>query len=74
MKKLCINWYKIYANAGVAFFSTLAGTTAAGNISYEAAVISAIILAGLAFFTEMKLESDGTFPKLQRAISTGLIA
>lgn len=69
-----INWNKICANAGVAFFSTLSGTALAGNVSFEAAIVSAIILAGLAFFTEMKLEcEDGTVGKLQKIVSTGVL-
>jgi hypothetical protein len=53
-----MNWTKISANAGIAFFSTLSGTAIAGQPDAMASVVSAVILAGLAFFTELKLESE----------------
>lgn len=72
MKK-CLNWNKIIANAGVAFFSTLSATSIAGNVSLEASAISAIILAGLAFFSEMQIESGGIKKDLQKIVNVGLI-
>ena len=71
---VCINWNKIFANAGVAFFSTMTATGLTGSPSLEASALSAIFLAGLAFFTELKVESEGGLKKnLQKIVSAGLI-
>lgn len=54
-----MNWYKIVSNAGLVFFTSLAAGAAIGSIdAFEVATIVAIIQAGIAFFTEMKIESN----------------
>jgi len=73
--KTCINWNRIVANAGIAFFTTL---TATQFTSVEAGIYAGILTAGLVFFTELKTESDkGTInryiTKVQRVINTGLV-
>jgi hypothetical protein len=77
MKK-CINWNKIFANSGVAFFSTMTATGLTGSPSLEASAISALMLAGLAFFTEMKIETDAqgkgaVTQHVQKIVNAGLL-
>lgn len=63
---------KVCSNAGLAFFTTLAGTQIAG-LGLEGAIpaiITAAITAGLAFFSEWNKECGGTVTK---AINKGLI-
>lgn len=70
MKK--INWYKVGANGGIAFFSTLAGTTATIGINPEVSIASGLITAGLALCTEIKLESE-PITKAQDKLAVGLL-
>lgn len=75
MKTKPINWNKIIANAGLAFFTSMTANIVIGNIDALAtsAIVSALY-AGLAFFTEMKIETEGgLIGKTQRVIATGLI-
>ena len=60
--KTCINWYRIIANGGLAFCTTLVAT----GINAEAAVINAALIAGVALFTEMKTETE---PKTRVAVA-----
>lgn len=54
-----MNTYKILANAGLVFFSTLAATTFTGNATaLQISAINALIIAGVAGFTEMKNECE----------------
>lgn len=56
---------RICSNAGLAFFTTLAGTQIAG-LGLDGAIVSlvsAAITAGLAFFTEYNKECGGTITK-----------
>ena len=66
---------KIASNAGIAFFTTLSATALTGGAEINAALISAAILAGLAFFTEMKLEcgDEGTLSRVQSLVNKSLI-
>ena len=69
-----MNLYKILANAGISFFTTLSATALTGHAELIAALISAAILGGLAFFTEMKLECDEGIPsKVQSVVNKSLI-
>ena len=58
-----VNFRRIFANAGMVFFSTLAGIVTADSIMdlaldinqlFMVAIFPALIQAGLAFFTEWK--------------------
>ena len=66
-KAICkpINWNRIIANAGVAFFTSLTANVATGNFyALETSFLTAFIFAGLAFFTELKTESEeGIIPQ-----------
>lgn len=69
-----INWNRVCSNAGLVFFSTLAGTTLVGNPDYVSALISAGIIGAMAFFTEWKAEcGDEKLIKLQQIVSSGLV-
>jgi len=67
-----INWYKVVANGGIAFFSTLAGTTATIGLNPEVSIASGLITAGLALCTEVKLESE-PIKRAQDKLTIGLI-
>lgn len=67
MKKT-INWNKIWANAGLAFCTTLIAT----GYNTHASIINAGLLAAIALFTELKFESE-PISKVQRALQLGLI-
>lgn len=56
-----MNWTKILANAGFAFFTVLAAfsITGATQDAFVGALWGAGIQGGLAAFTEMKDEADG---------------
>jgi hypothetical protein len=73
--KQCMNWNRIIANAGLAFFTSLTANIATGNaFALETSSLMALIMAGLAFFTEMKLETEGgTAETIQKAINRGLL-
>ena len=69
----CINWVKIVANCGLSFFLSLIANITTGNTNaLETSLLIAFLYAGLAFFTELKLESEGMTP-IQSAISKSLI-
>jgi len=69
----CVNWTRIIANAGLAFCSTVAAVSFTGNPDVlMIAVVNALFIAGVAFFTELKSESEG-MGKLKKVISTALI-
>lgn len=57
-----IDWTKIVANGGVAFFTTLTGISLAGitdaGEAMRIALIPALIQAGLAFFVTLKTEAE----------------
>jgi len=54
-----MNWARIFGNAGLTFFTTLASMNLAGFAdNYHVALIAAFIQGGLAFFTEIKLEGE----------------
>jgi hypothetical protein len=54
-----MNWARIFGNAGLTFFTTLASMSIAGLAdNYAVALIAAFIQGGLAFFTEIKLEGE----------------
>lgn len=51
-------WYRIIGNAGTAFFTTLAGVSLVGvpaEQAWSAAMVPAIIAAGLSFCKELSL-------------------
>jgi hypothetical protein len=79
MAKLCINWNKVLANGGIAFFTTLTATRFTGDINaLEISVINALLITGLALFTELKVESEQDKPKrtitrVQKIVSAGLL-
>ena len=58
-----VKWLKVIANAGTAFFTTLAGVNLAGitdmSTALQIAIIPAFIQAGLTFFATLKIEVDG---------------
>lgn len=63
MKSLSnINWVRVFANAGSAFFTTLVGIEISGLTdtvtAIQVAIIPAVINAGLAFCTELKEEAE----------------
>jgi len=69
-----INWIKVGANAGVAFFSTLGSlltfdSLIGGQIPKEVIIPASVMVAGiqgfLSFFKEIKEESERN-PKLNR--------
>jgi hypothetical protein len=68
MVKKCINWTRIFAVAGVTLTSTLIAT----GLQVESAIANALLLAGLALFTELKLESE-PLTKVQAKLSMGVI-
>lgn len=74
--KQCINWYRIFANAGLAFATTLVAT----GVNAESAVINALLIGLIALFTEVKTETEPKTPikravfKAQSILSTGLVA
>lgn len=67
-----INWNRIAANAGLAFFTTLAATLLTGDANYLVSIINAVIMSGVAFFTELKTESE-EIGKIQHNVSAVLI-
>jgi hypothetical protein len=67
MKK-CTNWNRIIAVGGLTLCTTLVAT---GFNSYQS-VINAVLVGGIALFTEMKFESE-PLAKLQRKVSVALI-
>jgi hypothetical protein len=64
-----MNWTRVLANGGVAFFTTLAALYAAGIGDIQVAIFAAFIQGGLAFFAEMKNE-DAT----GKVLALGLLA
>lgn len=72
-----MNWNRISANAGLAFFTSLAANLATGSTTaFETSIILAIIMAGLAFFSEMKLETEQegrTLSRVQQIVTAGLL-
>lgn len=67
MKK-CINWERIIAIGGLTLCTTLVAT----GFETSQSIINAVLIAGVALFTEMKTESEPII-KVQRALATGLI-
>lgn len=67
-----INWLKILANAGLAFFSTLAGINLViggqvnPDVSFMAALIASIIPAAISFFKELSEQSENTVQAVKR--------
>lgn len=59
-----MNWLKVSANGGTAFFTTLAATYLTGLANIDVSLIAAMIQSGLAFFAEMKIESEQPLKKL----------
>lgn len=64
-----MNWQRILANGGVAFFTTLAAVYAAGVGNIQVAIFAAFIQGGLAFFSEMKIEDANG-----KVLALGLLA
>lgn len=63
-----INWGRIVSIAGLTFCTTILAT----GVNVEGALINAILLTGIALFTEMKFETEG-LTKIQRVVNKGLI-
>jgi hypothetical protein len=68
MKKTCTNWNRIIAIGGLTLCTTLVST---GFNSYQS-IINAILVGGIALFTELKIESEPLI-KIQRTVSQALI-
>jgi len=68
MKKNCTNWNRIIAIGGLTLCTTLVAT---GFNSYQS-IINAVLVGGIALFTELKLESE-PLTKVQRITSQALI-
>lgn len=68
MKRTCINWNRIIAIGGLTLCTTLVAT---GFNSYQS-VINAVLVGGIALFTELKYQSE-PITKIQRKLSVALI-
>jgi len=69
-----INWVRVLACGGLAFFSSFPANIITQNSAVlETSLITATIMAGIALFTELKLESYGTTGALQEIANKGLI-
>lgn len=68
IKKTCINWNRIISIGGL----TLCTTFVATGFNTPEAIINAVLVGGIAFFTEMKIESEPVI-KIQRLTSQALI-
>lgn len=66
--KQCTNWNRIIAIGGLTLCTTLVAT---GFNSYQS-VINAVLVGGIALFTELKLESE-PLTKIQRKLSVALV-
>lgn len=66
-----INWNKISANAGLAFFTTLAATLLTGDANYLISILNALIISGVAFCTELKTESE-EIDRIQKRVATAV--
>jgi len=61
-----VNWLKVLANGGVAFFTTVGGVRLAGidlMMALQVAVVPALISAGVAMSKELIEESQKTTKK-----------
>lgn len=66
--KQCVNWNRIIAIGGLTLCTTLVAT---GFNSYQS-VINAVLVGGIALFTELKYESE-PITKLQRKLNVALV-
>jgi hypothetical protein len=66
--KQCINWNRIIAIGGLTLCTTLVAT----GLNSSQSVINAVLVGGIALFTELKLQSD-PLTKIQRKLSVALI-
>lgn len=66
--KQCTNWNRIIAIGGLTLCTTLVAT---GFNSYQS-VINAVLVGGIALFTELKLESE-VITKVQKKLIVALI-
>jgi len=63
-----INWHRIIAIGGLTLCTTLVAT----DFNTYSAVVNAILTAGIATFTELKIESEPV-EKVRRLFEAGLI-
>jgi hypothetical protein len=74
-----MNWWRITANAGLTFFTSLIGFTAIGSQdAIIGSILTAFITAGVAGFTEMKNECQEDKPittamRIKKVISKSLV-
>jgi len=63
-----MNVWRVVAIGGLTFCTTLIST----GFDAPSSIINAVLVSGIALFTEMKLESEN-FTAIQKKISVGLV-
>jgi hypothetical protein len=69
-----INWIRVIACGGLAFFTAIPVNVVTGSPDFLiSSALMGFVTGGLAFFTELKLESYGVTGALQPIVSKSLI-
>lgn len=65
-----MDYNRIIAIGGLTFCTTMLST---GLTNPEASLLNAALMAGVALFTEMKIETEGTTKHVQKVLKAGLV-